>query len=108
MRPQQRQPCSWQWTHPRVTYVSNANARALRAAQQVASDLANNIAHAVRWHDSTTLIKELGCKLVLEMPPGHVLTDLAKESIPEVSALPVENQILLRVLRLAQRESNRD
>jgi malonate decarboxylase epsilon subunit len=60
-----------------MIYVSNINARAMRTAELVASDLANNIAHGVRWHDATTVARELGCNLFLEMPPGHVLTDLA-------------------------------
>ena len=75
-----------------------------RAPELIASDLANNIAHGVRWHDATTVARELGCNLFLEMPPGHVLTDLAKENLPGVNALPVERDILPRVLRLAQQE----
>jgi malonate decarboxylase epsilon subunit len=89
---------------PKITYVGNVNARAMRAPELIASDLANNIAHGVRWHDATTVARELGCNLFLEMPPGHVLTDLAKENLPGVNALPVERDILPRVLRLAQQE----
>jgi malonate decarboxylase epsilon subunit len=89
---------------PKMPYVGNVNARAMRAPELIASDLANNIAHGVRWHDATTVARELGCNLFLEMPPGHVLTDLAKENLPGVNALPVERDILPRVLRLAQQE----
>jgi malonate decarboxylase epsilon subunit len=89
---------------PKMTYVGNVNARAMRAPELIASDLANNIAHGVRWHDATTVARELGGNLFLEMPPGHVLTDLAKENLPGVNALPVERDILPRVLRLAQQE----
>ena len=89
---------------PKVTYVGNVNARAMRATNPIASDLANNIAHGVRWHDATTVAKELGCHLFLEMPPGHVLSDLARENLPGVNALAVEKEILPRVLRLAQQE----
>jgi malonate decarboxylase epsilon subunit len=89
---------------PKLTYVGNVNARAMRAPEPIASDLANNIAHGVRWYDATTVARELGCNLFLEMPPGHVLTDLAKENLPGVNALPVERDILPRVLRLAQQE----
>jgi malonate decarboxylase epsilon subunit len=89
---------------PRLTYIGNVNARAMRTPELIASDLANNIAHGVRWHDATTVARELGCDLFLEMPPGHVLTDLAKENLPGVNALAVEKDILPRVLRLAQQE----
>ncbi len=90
---------------PKTTYIGNVNARALRTPELIASDLANNIAHGVRWHDATTVARELGCHLFLEMPPGHVLSDLAKENQPGVTALPVEREALPRLLRLAQQES---
>jgi malonate decarboxylase epsilon subunit len=89
---------------PKMTYVGNVNARAMRTPELIASDLANNIAHGVRWHDATTIARELGCNLFLEMPPGHVLTDLAEENLPGVNALAVEKDILPRVLRLAKEE----
>ena len=89
---------------PKFIYIGNVNARAMRTADLVASDLANNIAHGVRWHDATTVARELGCNLFLEMPPGHVLSDLANENLPGVSALAVESDILPRVLRLAHQE----
>jgi malonate decarboxylase epsilon subunit len=89
---------------PKLTYVGNVNARAMRTRELIASDLANNIAHGVRWHDATTVARELGCNLFLEMPPGHVLTDLAKENLPGVNAIPMERDNLPRVLRLAHQE----
>lgn len=89
---------------PKLIYIGNVNARAMRTAESIASDLANNIAHGVRWHDATTVARELGCSLFLEMPPGHVLSDLAQENLPGVNALAVESDILPRVLRLAHQE----
>jgi malonate decarboxylase epsilon subunit len=89
---------------PQVPYVGNVNARAMRTKELIAGDLANNIAHGVRWHDATTVLEELGCHLFLEMPPGHTLSDLAQQNLSGVSAIPVEARVLPRVLRLAQRE----
>jgi malonate decarboxylase epsilon subunit len=100
----QRRFPSVQVRKPKVIYVGNVNARAMRTAEFVASDLANNIAHGVRWHDATTVAKELGCNLFLEMPPGHVLSDLAKENLAEVTAFAVEQDSLPKVLRFAQQE----
>src|SRR5271155_839479 len=91
-------------TTPRMTYVGNVNARAMRTKEIIARDLVNNIAHAVRWYDATTILKELGCDLFLEMPPGHTLTDLAKQTPPGINSLPVEASVLSRVLRLAHQE----
>ena len=82
----------------------NRDSARTRTPELIASDLANNIAHGVRWHDATTIARELGCNLFLEMPPGHVLSDLARENLPGVNALPVEREVLSRLLRLAQQE----
>ncbi len=41
---------------PRLIYVGNVKARALRDAAAVAEDLASNIAHGVRWYDATTVL----------------------------------------------------
>ena len=89
---------------PQLIYVGNVNARAMRTKEAVARDLANNIAHGVRWHDATTVLKELGCNLFLEMPPGHTLSDLAQQNLPGVNSVPVEAGVLPRVLRLVQQE----
>jgi malonate decarboxylase epsilon subunit len=95
-------------TTPRMTYVGNVNARAMRTKEIIARDLVNNIAHGVRWYDATTILKELGCDLFLEMPPGHTLSDLAKENLPGINSLPVEASVLPRVLRLAQMQNAND
>jgi malonate decarboxylase epsilon subunit len=100
----QRRFSSVQLRKPKAIYVGNVNARAMRTGELVANDLANNIAHGVRWHDATTVAKELGCDLFLEMPPGHVLSDLAKENLAGVCAFAVEKNSLQRVLRFARQE----
>jgi malonate decarboxylase epsilon subunit len=74
---------------PKLIYVGNVTGRALRTEEAVSEDLATNIAHGVRWYDATTVLKELGCRLFLEMPPGHVLSDLAREAFPDVRTLAV-------------------
>jgi malonate decarboxylase epsilon subunit len=92
---------SMQLKAPKFLYIANVNARAVRSASAVATDLADNIAHGVRWHDATIVARELGCNLFLEMPPGHILTDLAKENVPGISASVVTTDLFRHVLRLA-------
>jgi malonate decarboxylase epsilon subunit len=75
---------------PRAAYVSNTRARVAREAREVAEDLILNVSHTVRWHDSVTLLFELGCRLFLETPPGAVLSNLVKDSFPEARALALE------------------
>ena len=87
---------------PKPIYLANVNARAVRSAQGVARDLADNIAHGVRWHDATNVAQELGCELFLEVPPGHTLSDLARENLPGAQAHPITPGTLERLVNLAR------
>ena len=89
---------------PKMVYAGNVTGRALRSAEAISKDLATNIAHGVRWYDATTVLEELGCRLFLEMPPGHVLSELAEENLSGVNSVPVAPAVLPRILRLAQQE----
>jgi malonate decarboxylase epsilon subunit len=88
---------------PRMVYVGNVKARALRSTEDIAWDLAYNIAHGVRWYETTIVLQELGCTLCIETPPGHVLTNLAKQSIPEVKSIALAEVSLSYVVRQATR-----
>ena len=90
---------------PRMVYVGNVNARAMRTAEEIAWDLASNIAHGVRWYEATTVLQELGCSLFIEMPPGRVLTNLAKGSLPEVRSIALADSSLSYVVRQAYQHS---
>jgi malonate decarboxylase epsilon subunit len=87
---------------PKAIYVANVNARAVRTAQGVAKDLADNIAHGVRWHDATTNAYELGCELFFEVPPGHALSDLARENLPGIQARAITSGTSEKLLNLAK------
>jgi malonate decarboxylase epsilon subunit len=86
---------------PKMIYIANVTGRALRGAQAVSEDLATNIAHGVRWYDATTVLEELGCRVFLEMPPGHVLSQLAREAFADVRALAIGEPSLTYSVRLA-------
>jgi malonate decarboxylase epsilon subunit len=88
---------------PKCIYLANVTARAVRTAQGVAKDLADNIAHGVRWQDATTVARELGCELFLETPPGHTLSDLARENISDVQAHTITPGTFHKLLDLARR-----
>jgi malonate decarboxylase epsilon subunit len=87
---------------PRALYVSNTRARSAREAREVAEDLIENVSHTVRWHDSVTLLYELGCRLFLETPPGAVLSKLVKDAFPEARALALEEVPLATAAALGQ------
>jgi malonate decarboxylase epsilon subunit len=86
---------------PKVLYIANVNARAVRTAKGVATDLADNIAHGVRWHDATSVAQELGCELFLQLPPGHSLRDLALENLSDIKANAIAPDNFDKLLHLA-------
>jgi len=61
---------------PTVRYLTNTRGRATTSAQTVLDDLAQGVAHTVRWYDATRLMGELGATCAIETQPGHVLTRL--------------------------------
>lgn len=87
-----------------VPYVSNGSARALAAPAAIGEDLARNVAQLVRWYDATTTLFELGAQLFVELPPGHVLTDLATNAFPEARAIALATGRLDSVITLIKRE----
>ena len=72
---------------PKTIYISNITGRALRSAATIAGDVAGNVAHRIRWHDGTAVLEELGCRTFVEMPPGHALSDLARDSFKDVRTI---------------------
>ncbi|SPA40233.1 Malonyl CoA-acyl carrier protein transacylase [Cupriavidus taiwanensis] len=65
-------------TRPAARYFSASKARELRDPGQIADDLALNMATPVRWHETMLLAHANGARLVVEAPPGDVLTRLAQ------------------------------
>jgi malonate decarboxylase epsilon subunit len=88
---------------PRAAYVSNSRARVAPQASDVAEDLIANVSHTVRWHDSVTLLYELGCRVFVETPPGAVLSNLVKGSFPEARALALEEVPIATAVALCTR-----
>ena len=88
---------------PRLPYVSNHRARVAVSAADVAEDLVVNVSRTVRWHDSMTLLHELGCRLYVETPPGHVLTALVAASFTDVRVVALDEAPLATALTLARR-----
>ncbi len=91
---------------PKMIYVGNVTGRALRSADDISEDLAANIAHGVRWYDATTVLEELGCRLFLEMPPGHVLSELGREAFADVRTLAMSETSLAYVSEIVARRHN--
>jgi malonate decarboxylase epsilon subunit len=78
---------------PRVTYLSSSLARPLFRPEDIAADLARNMARPVLWRDSMRAAWERGARLAVEMPPGRSLTRLAQGSFDGI-ALAVDGNRL--------------
>jgi len=85
---------------PRAQYVTNRRARPTRVFDRIREDIATNIAHPVRWYDSTQVLVEMGTRLFVELHPGHVLTGLAGEAFPTVRSLALAESSLDSVIKL--------
>ncbi len=71
----------------RIRYLTNRRARPTRNFDLIRQDIATNIAHPVRWHDSTEVLVEMGTTLFVEMNPGCVLSNLTTEAFPQVASI---------------------
>ncbi|MCG5077734.1 malonate decarboxylase subunit epsilon [Paraburkholderia tagetis] len=72
---------------PEGVYVDNRGGRPLYDGDAIRADLATNMRHTVRWFDALTVMIESGATVLVEAPPGQVLTDIAREHYPDIAAL---------------------
>ncbi|WP_132744109.1 malonate decarboxylase subunit epsilon [Scopulibacillus darangshiensis] len=89
---------------PAVPYAGNRNARPLRDKTEIIKDLTLSISHPVRWHDATSVLYELGARLFIEMPSGHVLSDLAKSAFPYARTFALSEGSITSAVILYDRE----
>ena len=63
---------------PRIRYLSGSSARPVFDAERLRDDLAFNMSRVVDWHGTLRTAYERGVRLHIELPPGSVLTGLAR------------------------------
>jgi malonate decarboxylase epsilon subunit len=88
---------------PRSTYIGNRGGRPLYTADAIRDDLATNMRYTVRWFDALTAMQEMGAKVLIEAPPGQVLTDIARENCPDTTALAASSFSFDRLVATARR-----
>lgn len=88
---------------PKHAYVGNRTARALHRADDIREDLATNMRYTVRWFDALTTILERGATVLVEAPPGQILTDIAQAAYPEVKALAASSFVDDRLADVVRR-----
>ncbi|MGN8247959.1 malonate decarboxylase subunit epsilon [Pseudomonas sp. SMV7] len=75
---------------PRIRYLSGSSARPVCDPQQLRDDLAGNMARRVDWRGTLRNAYERGVRLHLEMPPGSVLSGLARPVFVQGRVVTVE------------------
>ncbi|MGY8821376.1 MAG: malonate decarboxylase subunit epsilon [Pseudomonadales bacterium] len=63
---------------PRIRYLSGSSGRPVFDAERLRDDLAFNMCRVVDWHGTLRTAYERGVRLHIELPPGSVLTGLAR------------------------------
>ncbi|MGI2035477.1 malonate decarboxylase subunit epsilon [Rhizobium panacihumi] len=91
---------------PKINYVGNRTARLLRDANAVTDELAGNVSHPVLWHDSTTLLYELGERLFIEMPPGNTLTNLVRDAFDDLDVKSMNDTPIDTIVYMSGKQKN--
>ncbi len=68
---------------PRIRYLSGSSARPVFDAERLRDDLAFNMCRVVDWHGTLRTAYERGVRLHIELPPGSVLTGLARRVLEQ-------------------------
>ncbi len=76
---------------PRVPVVANASAEAMTSEVAVREELCRQVASAVLWHDSVTLMAAAGVSTFMEFGPGRVLTGMVKRLVPGATLINVSS-----------------
>lgn len=88
---------------PQVTFYSSRTARVLMTEDAVREELALNMASPVRWNDTVVSMASTGVECFLESPPGHTLTHLCAQIVPDAIALAAADMRWDVVVRRAAR-----
>lgn len=75
---------------PRITYLSGSTARPVHDPARLAQDLAGNMATRVEWRATLRNAYERGVRLQVELPPGSVLSGLARKILEQGRVVAVE------------------
>ncbi|MBB3260607.1 malonate decarboxylase epsilon subunit [Paraburkholderia bannensis] len=93
---------------PERAYIDNRGGRPLYSGDAIRTDLATNMRYTVRWFDALTVMVESGATVLVEAPPGQVLTDIAREHYPEKTALSASTLPLDRLVATVRRRLGED
>ncbi|WP_430447247.1 MAG: malonate decarboxylase subunit epsilon [Pseudomonas piscis] len=93
---------------PRLGYLSGSRARPLRTVEQLRDDLAFNMCRLVDWRGTVQGAYERGVRLQIELPPGAVLSGLARRVFEQGSVIAFDGARPDTLQALLREEGRRD
>lgn len=92
---------------PNVRYLSGSTARPVMDAEKLRDDLAFNMCRVVDWRSTVETAYERGVRLQIELPPGAVLTGLARRVFDQGTAVAFQAARLDSLIALSREEGAR-
>jgi [acyl-carrier-protein] S-malonyltransferase len=79
------------WSDLTAPLINNAEAKALRTAEEVKASLIRQLPSSVLWEDSVRTMHGMGVTTFIEVGPGTVLSGLIKRIVPDAKTLNVQD-----------------
>jgi malonate decarboxylase epsilon subunit len=92
---------------PSLKYLSGSTARPMLNTDKLRDDLAFNMCRVVDWRSTVQTAYERGVRLQIELPPGTVLTGLARRVFEQGSAVAFQGARLDTLSTLSREEERR-
>ncbi|MFJ5256782.1 malonate decarboxylase subunit epsilon [Pseudomonas sp. NPDC088414] len=92
---------------PKIAYLSGSRARPLIKTDALRDDLAFNMCRVVDWRGTVQSAYERGVRLQIELPPGAVLTGLARRAFESGTVTAFDGARLDTLQALLREEENR-
>jgi len=93
---------------PNIRYLSGSTSRPLLGADKLRDDLAFNMCRVIDWRSTVQTAYERGVRLHLELPPGTVLTGLARKVFEQGTAIAFQGARLDTLIALSREEGSRN
>jgi malonate decarboxylase epsilon subunit len=87
--------------------LSGSRARPIRSVEALRDDLAFNMCRVVDWRGTVQSAYERGVRLHIELPPGAVLTGLARRVFEQGTVIAFEGARLDTLQALLREEGSR-
>ena len=79
------------WSDLRAPLVNNAEAKAIRRANEIQASLIRQLPSSVLWEDTVRTMGTMGVTTFVEVGPGTVLTGLIKRILPDANLMNVND-----------------